>query len=223
MLLAYSLNVDTPTILYFALAFLGVAALAIYLIAITFILRKVSFALGTVLIGVRAIAARTKPLDKVVGDIAGNVGAISGALGAALGEEEEAPTRTTRPRRAARPAPESARPSRSGRATSSAGPPARRRRTAVRIPPPPVEEEPEEEEPEEEMAPVAAATPARRRRTAVRIPPSPVEEEPEEEEPEEEMDPVAAEPEEEAGEPVTVGAPSGRFVPGREPGAWRFE
>ena len=188
MLLAYSLNVDTPTILYFALAFLGVAALAIYLIAITFILRKVSFALGTVLIGVRAIAARTKPLDKVVGDIAGNVGAISGALGAALGEEEEAPTRTTRPRRAARPAPESrARPSRSGRATSSAGPPARRRRTAVRIPPPPVEEEPEEEEPEEEM------------------------------------DPVAAEPEEEAGEPVAVGAPSGRFVPGREPGAWRFE
>ncbi|PZS16346.1 MAG: hypothetical protein DLM54_11385 [Acidimicrobiales bacterium] len=192
MLLA-SLNVDFPTILYFILAFLGVAALALYLIAITFILRQVSFALGTTLIGVRAIAARLQPVAKVVGGIAGNVGAISSALGVALGEEE-AGGRTSRPARKA-PAPR-ARPGRAARAASTAGPPVRRRRTAVRIPPAaaPVEEEPEEEEvveePEEEMA----------------------------------AEPEAAEPEEEM--PVTpVAAATGpaRFVPGREPGAWRFQ
>lgn len=195
MLLAYSLNVGTPTILYFILAFLGVAALAIYLIAIAFILRQVSFALGTTLIGVRAIAARLQPVAKVVGGIAGNVGAISSALGVALGEEE-AGGRATRSAPKAAPAPR-ARPGRAARAASSAGPPVRRRRTAVRIPPAaaaPVEEEPEEEE----MA----------------------------EEPEEEMagEPEAAEPEEEeVAEPVGAGAPTGRFVPGREPGAWRFQ
>lgn len=185
MMFAYSLSIGTPTILYFILAFLGVAALAIYLIAITFVLRKVSFALGTTLIGVRAIAARLQPVGKVVAGIAGNVGAISSALGVALGEEEGAPSRTARP---ARPAP-APRP-RPARAASTAAP-VRRRRTAIRIPPPPPE--PVEEEPEvEEVA----------------------------EEPEEEM---AAEPEATPVTPVAAATGPARFVPGRDPGAWRFE
>lgn len=198
VLLAYSLNVGTPTILYFILAFLGVAALAIYLIAITFILRKVSFILGTTLIGVRAIAARLQPVAKVVGGIAGNVGVISSALGVALGEEEAGPTRTARPARPApapaRPAPAPRpRPARVARGASTVGP-ARRPRTAIRIPPPPPP--PAEEEPEvEEVV----------------------------EEPEEEM--AAAEPEEATPVVTPVAAATGpaRFVPGGEPGAWRFE
>ena len=53
-----------------------VAALAFYLITISSTLSNVSFTVGTVLVGVRSIAAQTEPLAPVVRDIASNVSAI---------------------------------------------------------------------------------------------------------------------------------------------------
>lgn len=58
-----------------------VGALAAYLIIIAYSLYKVSFTLGTVLIGVRAIAARCEPLREVLGSIATDVTAVEQALG----------------------------------------------------------------------------------------------------------------------------------------------
>jgi uncharacterized protein (DUF2062 family) len=67
------------------------AALAVYLITIVYILYDVSFTLGTVLIGVRAIASQVEPVASVVGGIAANVSAIDNALGALLGENTRLP------------------------------------------------------------------------------------------------------------------------------------
>jgi|GEM_PF-2368548 hypothetical protein len=53
-----------------------VAAIALYLINICLILNHVSFTVGTVIIGVRAIAAACEPLAGVVRDINNNVSAI---------------------------------------------------------------------------------------------------------------------------------------------------
>jgi len=53
-----------------------VAALAFYLITIASTLKHVSFTVGTVLIGVRAIAAQCQPLQPVIRDIANDVAAI---------------------------------------------------------------------------------------------------------------------------------------------------
>ena len=58
-----------------------VAALAAYLIIIAYSLYKVSFTLGTVLIGVRAIASQCEPLQEVIGSIATDVGAVEQTLG----------------------------------------------------------------------------------------------------------------------------------------------
>jgi len=88
VLLAYSFSVGIATYFYFVLAFLAVAALAGYLIVIIFVLRNVSFTLGTVLIGVRAIAASTEPVDAVLGEIAGNVTGIVEALAGLLPPEQ---------------------------------------------------------------------------------------------------------------------------------------
>jgi hypothetical protein len=60
--------------------FLVVAALAGYLITIALTLRDVSFTVGTVLIGVQAIANQTAPLRGVVNDIVGDVVAIDSAF-----------------------------------------------------------------------------------------------------------------------------------------------
>lgn len=57
-----------------------VAALAGYLITVAAILKDVSFTVGTVLIGVQAIANQTAPLRSVVNDIVGDVVAIDSAL-----------------------------------------------------------------------------------------------------------------------------------------------
>ena len=57
-----------------------VGALAVYLTIIALTLRKVSFHLGTVLIGVRAIANQTEPVGEVVGAIAADIDAIQKAL-----------------------------------------------------------------------------------------------------------------------------------------------
>ncbi len=56
-----------------------VAALAAYLITISYVLNRVSFRLGTVLIGVRAIVAQTDPVPKYVGIILNDVMAIDQA------------------------------------------------------------------------------------------------------------------------------------------------
>ncbi len=73
-----------------------VAALALYLIAIVWILWDVSFTLGTVLIGVRAIANQVDPVGEVVGGIAANVAAIDGALGGLLGDNSRLPAAIVR-------------------------------------------------------------------------------------------------------------------------------
>ncbi len=61
------------------------AVLAGYLIIITMILREVSFNVGTVLIGVRAIAQQTQPLGPVIRDIVSDVRAIEEDLEGLLG------------------------------------------------------------------------------------------------------------------------------------------
>lgn len=57
-----------------------VGALAAYLILIAYSLYKVSFTLGTVLIGVRAIAARCEPLREVIGSIGNDVATVEQAM-----------------------------------------------------------------------------------------------------------------------------------------------
>jgi hypothetical protein len=71
-----------------------VGALAAYLIIIAYSLYKVSFTLGTVLIGVRAIAARCEPLREVIGSIANDVASVEEAMaglaaGDGLGGEDQ--------------------------------------------------------------------------------------------------------------------------------------
>ncbi|MGI9033237.1 MAG: hypothetical protein ACR2HY_06075 [Acidimicrobiales bacterium] len=56
-----------------------VAALAIYLIIISVVLNRVSFRLGTVLIGVRAIVHQVEPVPKYVGILVNDVMAIDQA------------------------------------------------------------------------------------------------------------------------------------------------
>lgn len=56
------------------------AALAIYLITIQTVLTKVSYILGTVLIGVRSIANQTQPMASVIRDIGNDIDAARSAL-----------------------------------------------------------------------------------------------------------------------------------------------
>ena len=56
-----------------------VAALAIYLITIAYTLNHVSFTVGTVLVGVRAISNQVVPVPKYVGIILNDVTAIDQA------------------------------------------------------------------------------------------------------------------------------------------------
>jgi hypothetical protein len=57
-----------------------VVALAAYLTVIAYVLNRVSFKLGTILIGVRSIANQTEPVGEVVGAILGEVEIIDDAL-----------------------------------------------------------------------------------------------------------------------------------------------
>jgi len=72
-----------PVVAIVMLALFAVLILAIasYLIIIAYVLYDVTFTLGTILIGVRAIAYQTEPVGDVLGGIAGDVKAIEGALG----------------------------------------------------------------------------------------------------------------------------------------------
>ncbi len=67
-----------------------VAALALYLITIAAMLRTVSFNVGTVLVGVRAIAHQTAPIGGVLKDIVRDVGEIESALDGLVLYAEEA-------------------------------------------------------------------------------------------------------------------------------------
>ena len=67
---------------------LGVGAVALYLIIIAYTLNKVSFTVGTVLIGVRSIAAQTEPVGAVVTDILRQTEAIENAMSNLLGEAQ---------------------------------------------------------------------------------------------------------------------------------------
>jgi len=67
-----------------------VAALAVYLTIIAYTLYRVSFTLGTVLIGVQSIAHQTTPVGEVVAGIAEDVFAIDGALNSVLGTDKPA-------------------------------------------------------------------------------------------------------------------------------------
>lgn len=74
------LGLGIATYIAFIIIALVVLALAGYLIAVARTLTKVSFTLGTVIIGVRSIALQTEPVEEVVAGIAADVGAIQAAL-----------------------------------------------------------------------------------------------------------------------------------------------
>ncbi len=78
--------------------FVIVAALALYLITIALILKHVSFTVGTVLIGVRAIANQCAPLGPVIRDILSDVRAIEDDLDGLLGGTGAVPARRGRTR-----------------------------------------------------------------------------------------------------------------------------
>jgi hypothetical protein len=67
------------TVVTLGIVALIVAALASYLIAIAYTLYRVSFNLGTVLVGVRAIVWQVTPVPKYVGIILNDVMAIDQA------------------------------------------------------------------------------------------------------------------------------------------------
>jgi len=80
----------------FAASFVGVAlivaVLALYLINIAVILRHVSFTVGTVLIGVRAIAQQTQPIGPVVRGLVSDVQDMQNDLAALLPDAQPAPS-----------------------------------------------------------------------------------------------------------------------------------
>lgn len=67
-----------------------IAALAVYLIVIIVALRKTSQTLGTVVLGVRAIAHRTEPLAAMIEQVADDVIAIDEALHSLASGDERA-------------------------------------------------------------------------------------------------------------------------------------
>ncbi len=86
-----------------------VAVLAVYILAIGFALRRLSFTLGTIVIGLRAIAQQTAPVGAVVGDLVRDVDVIEDALDGLIGAVV---TVNKAPRRVAAPALAAPQPSR---------------------------------------------------------------------------------------------------------------
>lgn len=82
-------------LLFIGLA-VAVAAIALYLIAVAWKLREVSFNVGTVLVGVRSIALQVQPIGPVVRDILGDVQAIEEALDGVVVAAEDAEERAAR-------------------------------------------------------------------------------------------------------------------------------
>ena len=75
---------------------LGIAAIAAYLIVIAYNLYKVSFTVGTVLIGVRAIVQQVQPVAKYVAIVLNEVTAINQAAEQLLAPEDRRATRSRR-------------------------------------------------------------------------------------------------------------------------------
>jgi hypothetical protein len=73
-----------------------VAAIALYLINICLILNHVSFTVGTVIIGVKAIAQACEPLAPVIRDIANNIASIDDDLEALVTGGEGRPRKESR-------------------------------------------------------------------------------------------------------------------------------
>lgn len=68
------------SILLFVGLAVAVATIALYLIVVAWMLRDVSFTVGTVLVGVRAIALQVQPIGPVVRDIVRDIQTIDEAL-----------------------------------------------------------------------------------------------------------------------------------------------
>ena len=79
------MDIGLATIVTLIAVFAIALVLAGYLIIISLILKEVSFNVGTVLIGVRAIANQCAPLGPVIRDIVGDVRAIEEDLEGLLG------------------------------------------------------------------------------------------------------------------------------------------
>lgn len=75
-------------LLFIGLA-VAVATIALYLIVVAWMLRDVSFTVGTVLVGVRAIAMQVQPIGPVVRDIVNDVQFIDEALEGVVEQAEE--------------------------------------------------------------------------------------------------------------------------------------
>lgn len=69
---------------------LTVVALAVALIGVALMLRHVSFTLGTIIAGLRAIAHQAQPLDEVLTDINRDLQASRDALEGLLASKQEA-------------------------------------------------------------------------------------------------------------------------------------
>lgn len=93
-----SVDLGAATIATFVGVAIIVAVLALYLIHIAMILRYVSFTVGTVLVGVRAIAQATQPIGAVVHGLVSDIQAISDDL-AALVPDAQPPPRGLRANR----------------------------------------------------------------------------------------------------------------------------
>jgi hypothetical protein len=66
---------------------LAVLAIAGYLLHVIWLLYRTSFALGTIVAGLRAIAYQTRSLGPVLGDVNADLAAVQEALEAVLGME----------------------------------------------------------------------------------------------------------------------------------------
>ncbi len=102
------LGIGIASWIAFVICAVVVLVLASYLITVAYLLSRVTFTLGTILIGVRAIANQTEPVGAVVAGIAGDVAAIEGALRSLLPPTSGRPMgrlarRSSRPRTTSRP------------------------------------------------------------------------------------------------------------------------
>lgn len=59
---------------------LTIAALAVYLVTVAWQLRHVSFTLGTIIVGLRAIGNQTEPLGPVISEIRGDLEGLQATL-----------------------------------------------------------------------------------------------------------------------------------------------
>lgn len=87
---------SVESILLFVGLAVAVAIIALYLCTVSWMLRDVSFTVGTVLVGVRSIALQVQPIGGVVRDIVRDIQAIEEdleGLVTAAEEDEEPPVR----------------------------------------------------------------------------------------------------------------------------------